>query len=168
MSLDVVSLLGSIENLLIKNNTNTADNTTTGYYISTDLQKKIQAFYKGVQGLHEVKPVNQLQYPCVFVEIDSQPEEFAQIGNSARRNIDINFDIVPVTMVAQPAGAEAADQEVIQLAQNIQALIRKNVEWSSTVKHCNITNTEYSVISKSPDTYNNVARITINVRKLSE
>lgn len=164
MALDVIAKLESIKNLLRKNNTNTS---TLDISDGLDDDRRVCGFYKGVNGLHEHLPVPKNQYPAVFVEADTQVEDFAQIGNACKqRDVELVVSIVSVTMYEAPAYAEEADIEAIRLAQNIHALIRANITLSQTVDHSNITSVEYSTVLRE-DTYNNVIRTQLNTRFLT-
>lgn len=155
----------SVVNLLDENNT-----TTATYNISASLSSaKVKTVYKGVAGMHESFPVPSTMYPCVFVELVDKSEEFRELGQSARRWVDITFDIVPVTnfgMGQTGVDRTASDVEIVQLTQNIEALIRSKVTLSGTVDMCLITNTDYSV-KVSNDTYNGVSKIRLSCKKLT-
>lgn len=169
MALDLVSLVDSLENLLNKNNTITSD-----YDISENLNTRVQKFYSGTDGLHDKSPVPINLYPVVFIELVNKVEEISQLGNSsAKRNMEINFNIVPV--IYYGAGSEMefvegrikANQEVLYLSQNIESLIRNNITLSNTVDWVNIENTEYSISLNENATYNMVSKINCKAFKLS-
>jgi len=165
LALDLTSQLTSLVNLLDENNT-----TTSTYNISASLSSsKVKTVYKGVAGMHESFPVPATMYPCVFVELVSKSEELNEIGRSARRWVDMTFDIIPVTnygMGQSGVDRTASDVEIIQLTQNIEALIRANITLSSTVDIAEIRDTDYSV-RLSNDTYNAVSRIRLSCKKLT-
>ncbi len=158
MALDMVSLLTSMENLLEKNNTTTSSND-----VSASLNKRVQGFYKGVRGFSDNIPIPRTLLPAVCVELDAKTEELPFMGGNAVRDMDVTFDIVPITGYGAGVseGLENSDLELIRLTQNIEGLIRTKITLSSTVESLEITSTDFSVVVKSPDTYVSVARISL-------
>jgi hypothetical protein len=147
-----------MENLIIKNNT-----TTSSYDISASLNKRVQSIYKGVRGFSEVKPIPINLYPAVCVEIDNKIEEFIVVGNSASRDLEINFSIVPIVHYGAgiQGGLDVSDTEIIRLTQNIENMLRQNISASGTVESLEIINTDFATVLKSTDTYNSVSRINV-------
>jgi hypothetical protein len=168
MSLDLVGQLTSLENLLKKNNTNTST-----YDISDGLQHRVQMFRKGSENLHSRIPVPNNLYHIIFCELPNQSEAFAQLGNSANRNVTLNFNIIPVVNYSQGAKTEVGenqeinDLETIRLAQNIQALIRANITLSQTVQDSNISDVSYGVVQNANKAYNGMATISLEIKKLT-
>ena len=156
--MNLVSLLTSMENLVNKNNT-----TTSSYDISSSLITRVQTIYKGVQGFSENIPIPNHLYPAVIVEMANKAEEFVFIGNSAKRDMEITFSIVPIIHygAGTTGGLENSDMELIQLTQNIENMLRQNISASGTVESLEITSTDFSNIIRSTDTYNSVARINV-------
>lgn len=170
MALNLVSLLDSFENLLDKNNTTTSD-----YDISNNLNIRVQKFYSGIDGLHDKSPIPINLYPVVFIELINKTEEISQLGHStANRNMEINFNIIPV--IYYGAGSEIefvegrikANKEVLYLSQNIESLIRNNITLSNTVDWVNVDNTEYSISLNENATYNMISKISCKAFKLSD
>jgi hypothetical protein len=165
MSLDLTAQITSLVTFLNDNNTTTSSN-----YISSSLSSsKVKTVYKGVSGMHQSFPVPATMYPCIFVELVSKTEEFRELGRSARRWVDITYDIIPITnygMGQVGIDRTVSDVEIIQLTQNIEALIRANITLSSTVDITEIKKTDYSV-KISNDTYNAVSRIRLSCKKLT-
>jgi len=164
--MNVVSLLESFKNLLNKNNT-----VTSSYDISESLNERVKKIYKGVEGMHRTLPVPVSRYPVVFVEIASKPEEFVELGNSARRDIEFNFQLVGITnygigSLDEGTARENSDNEVIQLTQNIETLLRNKITLSNTVDYCAISDVDYSA-DVSEKTYNSIAIINVMAKKLS-
>jgi len=158
MAVDLTSILGSLENLLHKNNT-----VSSSSDISNSLNKRVQVFYKGSRGMSNKQPVPKTLYPCVFVELGNKTEEFITVGNNAKRDMNIEFDIVPVVDygIGTFDSRENSDIELIKLSQNIESLIRANITLSSTVHQALIINSTYDVELKADDTYISVSRITL-------
>lgn len=156
--MNLVSLLTSMENLIIKNNT-----TTSSYDISSSLNTRVQSIYKGVRGFSETVPIPKNLYPAVCVEIDNKVEEFFVVGNTARRDLDIVFNIVSIVHYGAGilGGLETSDMESLQLTQNIENMLRQNISASGTVESLEIQSTDFSNIIKTPDTYNSVSKINI-------
>lgn len=176
MAFSVVNLMGTIENLLTKNNTNTAGSGGS-LDISDGLNNRVVSFYKGVQGLHEVLPVPKTLYPAVFIEMGPKGEDFGQLGNNAKRKMVMNVDIVPVTHLettsVQGESRENANLEIITLSQNIEELIRNKVRLSTSsgksnlILNAKVLNSNYSVNLGQEQTYNNVSIISLEIEALS-
>jgi len=162
MALSAINILNSVKNLLDKNNTTTSD-----YDISANLERRVVKIYRGVSNLYEHKTIPKNYYPCVFVELDSIREENAQLGNSAKRDVSGTINIIAVTMLEKPAGAESADTEIIRLSENIQKLLRNKITLSNTVDYIEDIAVDYNVITRA-DTYNNISKIIINFKILSD
>lgn len=156
---DATSFIGTVENLIIKNNT-----TTSSYSLITGLKEKIRKTFKGCSGLSENLPVPNTMYPAVFVELNTKGEHFADIGTSARRRMEVHFSIIGVTnygagTTLEPAQArENANHEAMILCNNLESLIRNFPKLSSPsyVSQCNIESTEYA---NNDSTYNCLAKI---------
>lgn len=168
MALDLNSLLTSFENLLSENNT-----TTASIDVSGSLKTRVQKFYKGVDGLHDSFPVMASLYPVVFVELMEKSEEFAQLGNSsAKRWVTIDFKVVPCTAYGLGSATEGearenANAEIIQLTQNIEALLRSKIDLSGTVQSIKLVRTEYSS-GVSESTYNCNSVIRVEAKKYTD
>jgi hypothetical protein len=167
---NVVTFLTKIESLLNKNNT-----ISSSYDISDSLNKRVQRFYKGTSGMHTSLPVIDELYPCVFVEMDSKEEDWSQIGNSARRNMEIRFNIIPVVNYGmgattdETAGRELSNIECIQVTQNIEYLLREKITLSQTTIQWNkIENTDYSQTLNEENTYNSMGIIRCVAHALSD
>jgi len=168
MALDLVTKLTSWENLMHKNNT-----TTSGNDISSGLNERVQSFLKGIDGMHSRVPLPNTMYPVIFTELVTTPELFAQIGNSANRNVTINFNYVAVidyglgSEANAGEGMENSDLELIKLTQNMTALLRQKITLSSTVDDSNIDNVLYDTIVREPKIHNGVATINMTANLLT-
>ena len=164
--MNLVSILGSIENLIIKNNTATSD-----YDVSDGLQNRVKKTHKGVSGMHETFPVVKSQQPVVFIEIDSTSDNISQIGNSARRNVELNFNIVSIMDYGMGVSLEGESREKlslesIRLSQNIETLFRNNITISNTVDWCRVEAVTYS--TNIEDTaYQNISIIPVYAELLT-
>lgn len=160
---DIKSILTSVENFLLKNNT-----TTSSYDISSGLNTRVIGFYKGVEGISEKIPVPINLYPAIFVELNSDNEEIRLMSQraSGQRDIEIDFAIVSVVNygIGQNDAVETSDLEVITLTQNIKNLIRSDITLSSTVQMIEAPATDYSIQVGDTDTYNSVSRIQCTVK----
>jgi hypothetical protein len=165
--LNLVSLLGTIQNLLEKNNT-----TTSSFDISANLNKRIVSFHKGVEGMSEKLPIPNHLYPACFVELSSKTEDFADLGRRPKREAFIGFDIVLVTHYGigsdrtSVSNRETAGLENLQGTQNIEYLLREKIHLSTTSSDTDnyvlqnlLPDTDYST-SYNEDTYNVVSKIT--------
>jgi hypothetical protein len=144
MALDLVGLLSTTVALLSRYNV-----TGGTFDITSSLQKKVQAFYVGTQGMHEGCPIPLEIYPVVFVELGSVHEEMRRLGNSPNRDVEIDLHIVAVTnygagVSGEARGREKANTECIDLCNNIQYLIRNKVTLSGTVQMCTVENVSFS------------------------
>jgi len=158
MAISLTSILGSLENLIHKNNT-----ISSSLDISANLNKRVMSFYKGSRGMNNKQPVPRSLYPAVFIEIGNKTEEFITVGNNAKRDMNIEFDIVPVIDygIGVAESREKSDLEIITLSQNIESLIRSTITLSGTVHSALILNSSYDVELKADDVYVSVSRITI-------
>lgn len=156
--MNIVSLLTSIENLVHKNNT-----ITSSYDISSSLNSRVKVIYKGVAGFSDTIPIPANLYPAVCVEINNKTEELFAIGRPGTRDLDINFNIVPIVHYGAgiTEGRETSDLELIRLTQNIENMLRAHISASGTVETLEIQSTDYSNILKSPDVYNSVSKINV-------
>lgn len=159
MAFDASSFIGSVENLMSKNNS-----TTSSYDISSGLSSRVLSFHKGTKDMHARIPIPKTLYPAVIVEMNGKEEEFSMLGNS-RREIRVNFSIISVidyTTITNDATSarETSNLEVVKLSQNIEALIRAYPRLSQTslVMKTDIVSTEYGVIAKGDSTYNSIAK----------
>lgn len=171
MAFSASGFIGSVENLIYKNNT-----TTSSYDISTGLSTRVSdsGFYKGVVGAHELVPVALTMYPVVFVEMKNKQEEFAQLGRENKRYINVFFDIVPVIQYNagvsySVTGHELASTELLKITQNIEYLFRAYPKLSQTsqVMECLNEGTEYTGGKTGDTTYNMFSRIGYKARILN-
>lgn len=166
--MNLITKLTAFENLLHKNNT-----TTSGDDISANLNKRIKYFFKGVDGFSTRAPIANTMYPVVFTELMTAPEEIAQMGASAKRNITVDWKYVVVTNYGAGSDIKAcesmenADLEVIQAVQDITVLLRQRITMSSTMDDSNIENITYGTIIRAPKTFNAVATIEMQAHILS-
>jgi len=164
--MNLVSILGSVENLIIKNNTITSD-----YDISEELQKRVKKVHKGVAGMHETFPILKSLQPVVFVEIESTSDNISQLGNSAKRNVELNFNIVSVvnyglSVASEGESREKLSLESIRLSQNIETLLRNHITISNTVDWCRIESVIYST-NIEETAYQNISIIPVNAELLT-
>jgi hypothetical protein len=168
MAIDIYSQLTSLTNLLSKNNTN-----TSSYDISKDMNIRVKRCFQGADGLHSQLPIQVDDYPVIFIELITQPEGLVQISNSPKRDVDIEFNIIPVThygassQIVAPESVEAAHKELIILNRNIQNLLRNKITLSSTVNQSNIEGTAFGTSIREPQTYNVSSIIRLEAKKYS-
>jgi hypothetical protein len=168
MAIDFNSKLTSLSNLLNKNNTNTST-----YDISDGLNFRVRRCYSGVQGMSNNIPVLLDDYPVVFIELVTSPEELVAIGNNPKRDVGIEYDIIPVTHFGASTeqraaeSVETAHKELIILTQNIHDLLRNNITLSATVEQSNIESTDWGISIGEPQVYNVASRIRLNTFKYS-
>ena len=162
MSISNNDILTKLHDILSANNSVGGD-----YDISKNLNGRVKAIYKGVEGMHEEFPIMKTLLPCVFLEVANKQEVFGQLGNSAKRNMELSYTIVPYTSHGIGTGAEGearenASKEIIQLTDNIERLMRQNVNLSGTVQRCHVTSTDYrSTVRESVYTCQSVIRLQI-------
>ena len=164
MALNVKSIMSTTVAWLKANNS-----TSTG--ISKNMSKRVQNWYQGVEGMHQDLPISIEGYPVVFLELKTQEEDWAELGNTAKRWIDFQFDIVAVTQT--PAGSssegfarEYASNECIVLSNNLQEWLRTNIPLSNTVQYFRPVGVDYNA---TPDEgyYNCVSKIACEAKILS-
>ena len=160
--MNLTNFIGSIENLLNKNNT-----TTSSDDISSGLVTRVQTFKHGLAGMSDQWPVAKFLYPIIFVELNTKTEEMVTLGNTARRNQTVSVDIVSV--LEYGAGSldaiEDSDNEILTLTQNIENMIRQYPRLSQTslILSANIGSTDYTVKKAGDETYNNVSSIHLEI-----
>ena len=141
MSINILTIKDTVVNLLNKNNT-----TTSSLDISNGLVTRV---YQIIGANAKKQPILNILYPVVFVETKREADEFAQLGNTSRRNVEIRIDIVPVIEYglgitsAQINAKDENDDEIIKLTQNVQELIRNKINLSTTVDSVKIQETTY-------------------------
>ena len=171
MALSITDIVTGIQTLLVSNNT-----TTSTHDISNGLTKRVQKFYKGAGGMNEVYPVPNVLYPVVFVELNSKSEDWAQIGRaSAKRNIILNCQIVCVTNYGagtgteSTSGQESASYECIKLTQNIEKLLRNNIDLGLSAKGVQWNlNTDTDFTTRAGETFNSVSISRCQIKILSD
>jgi len=157
MAVDVTIIKAAVKTLLTENNT-----TTSGNYISDGLEKRVQM----ISGATATKqPVMLFEYPAVFVEMKSSSDDWTQLGDSSRRNAEINIDVVSVVDfgVGREDAREESDDELVILTQNIQDLFRNKITLSSTVDSCIVTDINYEA-EYAEDTYNSMSRMNLLIK----
>ena len=162
MSVNILTIKDALVNLIHKNNT-----TTSSLDVSAGLVTRV---YDIIGANSEKMPIMNILYPVVFVEVKREAEEFAQLGNSARRNVEIGIDVVPVIeyglgiTTAEINPKEENDDEIIKLTQNIQELIRNKITLSNTVDSVRISETAYDA-KYSDNVYNVQSRISLIIKR---
>jgi hypothetical protein len=156
MSLNVLSILSTTANLLEKEKDT----------VNLNLNKKYSNVVIGVDGLHQSYPVPKSLYPVIFVEAVSKSEAFSCLGNYSERDAELSVNIIPVTEygIGIDSSREHAANEILQITQNIENIIRDHVALSSTVESCNIESTTYGTQLRE-DTWNHVSIINLKIFK---
>ena len=156
MSLNVLSILSTTANLLLKEKDT----------VNLNLNKKYSNVVIGVDGLHQSYPVPKSLYPVIFVEAVSKSEAFSCLGNYSERDAELSVNIIPVTEygIGIDSSREHAANEILQITQNIENIIRDHVALSSTVESCNIESTTYGTQLRE-DTWNHVSIINLKIFK---
>lgn len=163
--LSLTDKLTSLENWMSKNNT-----TGGALFIGDGLTAgKIRTFYKGCRGLSNKQTIPKLAYPAICTEIGTKIEFNPVIGTNKFRDIDIEFDIIPIidygTGIAKSdtvgSGRENSDMELLKLCQNIEYLIRSDITMSATCQSIEIVSSDYDVSLKADDTYVSAGKISV-------
>lgn len=170
MAINLVTKLTAFESLLEKNNT-----TTSSDDISSGLKAghRIKYFFKGVDGFSSRAPIANTMYPVIFTEMVTTPEDIAQLGASAKRNIEINFKYVVVTNYGAGSdrnpceSMENADMELLNVVDNITALLRQRITLSNTMDDSSVENIIFNTIMNEPKTFNCAATIEMSAHILS-
>ena len=141
--------------------------------ISESLNHRVKAVFKGVDGMHENLPVLNTQLPCVFIEAVDKEEDWGQFGGgSNRRQMNLNYRLVPITSYGMGSSTngesrENASAELLQLADNLERLIRNNATLSNTVMSCRCKGTTYKSMAND-STYSCSARIELEIKRYGE
>lgn len=163
--LDLSSLTSIVVNMIEKNNT-----TTSSFDLSNGLAKRVQKI--GI-GEADIVPILTTQYPAVLVYLESQEEDWASLGTTARREIDLNYVITPITYYGMgQAGDQAGElsyQELYKLTGRIEGIFRNHPDMSSTsgVMECRCSSVQYGKI-KGDNYYCQTAKIKLNIKMLTE
>jgi hypothetical protein len=168
MALNLINFLTSFENLLIKNNT-----TTSSYDISANLNERIRSFHKGANGFSESLAIANTRYPAVCVELARKEEDFSIMGNTGKRDLIIEVDVVPIiyygfgSQTDDTTGRERANLECIQVSDDIEYLLRNKVHLSQTiVAQSRVGDTRY-LDNQRESYYNCNSRIRVEVKIFS-
>jgi hypothetical protein len=159
MAIDSVGLRTSIINLLSKNNT-----TTSNYDLSSGLNQRVKTIKKGHADRTAIP--NHL-YPAILVSLATKGEELNTLGQGAIRDHTYSVMIEPITQYNTAMSQGAAEDENIQLADNIGLLIRNKITLSNTVQYVDTVEIEYAQDIGTEQYINYVSPITVNVVKLS-
>jgi hypothetical protein len=164
MALNIVNILSTTVAWL-----KTHNSTTTG--ISKNLTKEVQNFYQGVEGFHNQMASDYEKYPIVCLEAVNDTEDWSALGNTARRWIDFNFDVVCITQLGAGAdvegyGREKACNEIMRLTLNIKEFLKTNISLSNTVEWQQPVSTDYNT-TEGDNFYNYVSKISCHARILS-
>jgi hypothetical protein len=151
-----LDIKNSLQNLIVKNNTN-----TSSYYLSSSITSKVVTI-SGASA--ERVPVLNINYPAIFIELDSLTDNHVEMGMSSRRDVELGFKITCVNHEETIAinNAEDVDNDMIQLTYNLHNLLRNSIKVSNTVDSCLVTGTEYIT---DEGTYNARSVTTLTVRK---
>jgi len=88
-----------------------------------------------------VEPVPLTRVPCIFVRFDGKPEE--QFLASQRKGAKIIYRIFGITRRVGKVGP--ADDEMTNLARNIESIFRNNINISNNVLLCNPSSLELGI-----------------------
>jgi hypothetical protein len=155
MSVNILSIKDSLQNLIDKNNT-----TTSSYDISTSLKGRVQVISGGSASR---VPVLNINYPAIFVELQGVNDAHMELGMTARRDTEAQFRIVAVTDYGVATEKyEETDNEMIQLTQNLTKLFRNYVTLSNTVDSCLINGIDFIT---DEGTYNARSAMSLSVKK---
>lgn len=144
---DLKSIRNAIVSILSAANTTTATNDLSG-----SLQTRVQSIIAG----HPKRPVGLDEYPVVFVSLAGKSEQSPFIGDSAARDLQVNWNVHCLTCLSD--SATSAENESITLADNVEKVLRTYIDLSGTVDYSSIDETEYS-LEDSESTYVHTARI---------
>ena len=135
MAVNELNIKNSLKNLISKNNTN-----TSSYDLSDNLKQRVQFIYGS--SANRV-PTKNIDYPVVFVELGSLFDNHTELGNTARRDVELGFKITSVTDYGLATeDFEDTDNEMIQLTYNLHNLLRNYVKISNTCDSCLMTGTD--------------------------
>lgn len=153
MSFSAKTVRDAIVSILASQNT-----TTATIDLSTSLRTRVQTVSKG----NFKDPVLNILYPAVKVQVDSISDEFFAIGNSSKRDITSSYIIRAATQAMTPDGAPSAEDECLQLAENLDNILRTYTDLSGTCSYSRITGVDFS-FDENDATYVHVAEIKLEV-----
>lgn len=163
MAFSIYTFSNKVRNLVNKNNT-----TTSGFDISSGLNKRVT---KVIMGFHSKKPQQNIQYPLVWVEPRVKIDEFASLGNNAKREMTIRYEVTGIVQGGMGAfdGREQSDNEMLKLSANLETLFRNYIDLSnsSEVMSSILESIEYDVIEFN-DTWNSICKLNLEAKVRSD
>lgn len=152
MAYSAVTVRDAIVSILAAANTTTATND-----LSAGLQTRVQAVIPG--GPNFIPDL----YPLVVVHAASKSVEHALIGNSGRRDVTLQVNVLGYTNLMIP-GTSTGSDEVYRLTDNIETVLENAVDLSGTVSFSQVEDVQWST-ADGDTTYAQVG--SVNLRAVS-
>ncbi len=84
-----------------------------------------------------------VKYPKVWVWIPRDSEEISELGSGARKDMDLDLQVIGVTRSNNAAGATSAENDMYRLARNIKTVLRNDLRLGRTDVLWHTSETEY-------------------------
>lgn len=148
MALDIANIKDQFKSIM-----DTANTTTASYDLSTSLDKRVQK----VLTINPLKiPVQTTWYPYVTIYTVEKPIQLTTVGNqaTAKRRSDIQFGVIGGIFEANipTKTADRSDNQIEQLAENIEEILRSNSTLNNTVDWSYPTRTRFHNIGLNEET----------------
>ena len=112
-----------------------ADTVTLNYNLPADVKQVIG-------GNPYITPIPNTMYPSVLVRLDSKSEEFVVMGGS-RKQADVTFSVFGV--VRKLSSSDSSEDEALQLADNVEAIFRDNININNNVQYAQSTLADFGL-----------------------
>ena len=159
MSFDYVERIKNVINVLTDHNT-----TTASPDLSASITTRVQSVINddpNIQGIRGDRT------PAIFVSIDSASEEETQMGanfTNRKKEKTVNYDIHGIyKKEGFSATHETHLTDFYQLANNVEAVLKKEATLSGTALHIENVNTDFKS-EQADNTYIKVFKISFSVR----
>lgn len=146
-----------------------ANTTTATNYLSLNVAAGKVSEVTG--GKPWLSPELIVTHPKIWVWVARDSEEIAELGASARRDIDLDLQVVAVTRSNNVAGPLVAENDMYRLTRNIRTILRNAPRLGRTDVLWHTTETEYDWEMPGPpkteSVYVRASSVTMKARLLS-
>jgi len=139
---------------LLTDNSGTAENKLD-YNLSTAV-KQVKA------GNPFTTPVPTTMYPTVLVRLDEKDETKPTVGGN-RSEVKVTYRIFGMVRIVK--SAEESDEEAMQLADNIEAILRENISINSACAYSDVGRTEFGLAETKGGVFVSLVSITLTCTK---
>jgi hypothetical protein len=144
MSFQYKQMLSTLVDVLKQNNT-----TTSAVDLSGSLTTRIDNNNIFIRDIEKTPP-KKYEFPCIYIRLGDSQSEIQSLGltgissNRTHKGKTLNYDIIALY---QKEGFWSSDEElnneVLQLASNIEGVFEQNMTLSGTALWCNTIRTDF-------------------------